>query len=119
IVNDGEVGKVSYATYVAPRLTGYESHSHVPRGQRVDAAAFPRYAEWDARRQSRSYSGQRYACTGPVAYVGQAQVQRDIDNLKAAIAKVGSGDVFMTAASPGVISHFQPNQFYGSFEEYL
>jgi 5-methyltetrahydropteroyltriglutamate--homocysteine methyltransferase len=119
IVNDGEMGKVSYSTYVTERLTGYESHVHVPRGQRIDAAAFPRYAEWDARQQSASYSIKRYACTGPVSYIGQAALQRDIENLKSATTTLGHTDIFMTAASPGVISHFQPNQYYASLADYL
>src|SRR5262249_26589323 len=119
IVNDGEMGKVSYSTYVTQRLTGYEGHVHVARGPRPDAAAFPRYAEWDARQQRGSYTIKRFACTGPVSYVGKAALQRDIDNLKAATSGSASGEVFMTAASPGVISHFQTNQYYPSLEEYL
>jgi 5-methyltetrahydropteroyltriglutamate--homocysteine methyltransferase len=119
IVNDGEMGKVSYSTYVTARLTGYESRTHVPRGPRPDAAAFPRYAEWNARQQAGSYAIKRYACTGPVRYVGQADLQRDIDNLKAAVAGQDVADVFMTAASPGVIALFQPNQYYPSTEAYL
>jgi 5-methyltetrahydropteroyltriglutamate--homocysteine methyltransferase len=118
IVNDGEMGKVSYSTYVTQRLTGYESHQHVPRSGRPDAAAFPRYAEWNARQQASSYAIKRYACTGPVTYVGREQLQRDLRNLRAAVG-AGARDVFMTAASPGVIALFQPNQYYASAEEYL
>src|SRR5262245_31106587 len=51
IVNDGEMSKVSYSTYVNARLTGFEGHVHVPRRPRPDAAAFPRYAEWNAQQQ--------------------------------------------------------------------
>jgi 5-methyltetrahydropteroyltriglutamate--homocysteine methyltransferase len=119
IVNDGEMGKVSYSTYVTQRLTGYESHQHVPRGARPDAAAFPRYAEWNARQQAGSFAIKRYACTGPVSYVGQAQLKRDLDNLRAALGGAPHNDVFMTAASPGVISLFQPNQYYPNTEQYL
>jgi 5-methyltetrahydropteroyltriglutamate--homocysteine methyltransferase len=118
IINDGEMGKVSYSTYVTQRLTGYESHQHVPRGVRADAAAFPRYAEWNARQQAGSYAIKRYACTGPVAYVGQEQLQRDLHNLRDAVER-GDGNVFMTAASPGVIALFQRNQYYPSTEAYL
>jgi 5-methyltetrahydropteroyltriglutamate--homocysteine methyltransferase len=126
IVNDGEMGKVSYSTYVTTRLTGYEGHVHVPRAPRPDAADFPRYAEWDARRQAAASAIQRYACTGPVRYVGQEALQRDIDNLKAALAGLRQAqaerqpvDAFMTAASPGVISQFQPNQYYPDNEAYM
>jgi 5-methyltetrahydropteroyltriglutamate--homocysteine methyltransferase len=119
VVNDGEMGKVSYATYVNGRLAGYESHQHVPRGPRPDAAAFPEYAEWNARQQPSSYAIKRYACTGPVRYVGQEILQREIENLRSALKGVDAAEAFMTAASPGVISLFQPNQYYGSNEEYL
>ncbi len=119
IVNDGEMGKVSYSTYVTSRLTGYESRVHVPRAPRPDAAAFPGYAAWNAQQQRGSYAIKRYACTGPVRYVGQEALRRDIDNLKAALDSVDVAEGFMTAASPGVISLFQPNQYYASNEEYL
>jgi 5-methyltetrahydropteroyltriglutamate--homocysteine methyltransferase len=119
IVNDGEMGKVSYSTYVTGRLTGYEGRQHVPRGPRPDAAAFPRYAEWNARQQAGSYTIKRYACTGPVSYVGHEDLHRDLDNLTAALDGVEGAGAFMTAASPGVISLFQPNQYYASTEQYL
>lgn len=119
IINDGEMGKVGYSTYITARLTGYESRVHVPRAPRGDAADFPRYAAWNARQQAGSYSIKRYACTAPVRYVGQADLQRDIDNLKAALEGTGQSTAFMTAASPGVIAHFQPNQFYANTEEYI
>ena len=119
IVNDGEMGKVGYSTYVTARLTGYESRVHVPRAPRPDAAAFPRYAAWNAEQQKGSYVIKRYACTGPVRYVGHAAVQRDIDNLRAALDGLDVDAAFMTAASPGVIALFQPNQYYASTEEYL
>jgi len=119
IVNDGEMSKISYSTYVTQRLSGYESQAHVPRRPRPDAAAFPRYAEWNARQQSASFTLKRYACTGPVSYIGQAQLQRDLTNLRDALSGSPAGSVFMTAASPGVISHFQPNQYYPTNDEYL
>lgn len=119
VVNDGEVGKVSYSTYVSGRLTGYESRVNVPRRPRPDAAAFPDYAEWNARQQQGAQRIKRYACTGPVRYVGHAALGRDIDDLKAALEGVKVAEAFMTAASPGVISVFQPNQYYASNEEYL
>jgi 5-methyltetrahydropteroyltriglutamate--homocysteine methyltransferase len=121
IVNDGETGKVSYSTYVTTRLSGFENRQHVPRAPRADAADFPDYAEWDAQTQRASFAVKRYACTGRVRYVGHDSLQRDIDNLKAAIVTVEGrvADVFMTAASPGVIQQFQPNQYYPSTEAYL
>src|SRR3954471_18811185 len=49
ILNDGEMGKVGYSTYITSRLTGYEDRIHVPRPPRSDAADFPRYAAWNAK----------------------------------------------------------------------
>jgi 5-methyltetrahydropteroyltriglutamate--homocysteine methyltransferase len=119
IVDDGEMSKVSYSTYVNARLTGFEGHVHVPRRPRPDAAAFPRYAEWNAQQQQGASRIKRFACMGPVKYVGQAQLQTDLGNLKAALADSPATEAFMTAASPGVISQFQPNQFYPNDAAYI
>jgi 5-methyltetrahydropteroyltriglutamate--homocysteine methyltransferase len=120
IVNDGEMSKVSYSTYVNARLTGFEGHVHVPRRPRPDAAAFPRYAEWNARNeQAAAQRINRFACMGPVQYVGHEQLQSDLQNLRAALADTPDTEAFMTAASPGVISQFQPNQYYPSDAEYI
>lgn len=119
VVSDGEMSKVSYSTYVNARLTGFEGHVHVPRRPRPDAAAFPRYAEWDAQQQPGAARIKRFACMGPVKYVGRAQLDTDIQNLKAAVAGSPSTEAFMTAASPGVISQFQPNQYYPDGARYV
>jgi 5-methyltetrahydropteroyltriglutamate--homocysteine methyltransferase len=121
IVDDGEMSKVSYSTYVNARLTGFEQHVHVPRRPRPDAAAFPRYAEWDAQQQTAASRIKRFACTGPVKYVGHAQLETDVQNLKAALAASGAPatEAFMSAASPGVISQFQPNQYYPDVPTYV
>jgi 5-methyltetrahydropteroyltriglutamate--homocysteine methyltransferase len=122
VVNDGEMSKVSYSTYVNARLTGFDSQVPVQRYPRADANAFPRYAEWSARQQQGAARIKRVACTGPVTYVGQQQLQADIDNLRAALslsAATAEVEAFMTAASPGVISWFQPNQYYPSEAAYL
>ncbi|HLG71016.1 MAG TPA: cobalamin-independent methionine synthase II family protein [Chloroflexota bacterium] len=118
VINDGEMGKVGYSTYVTGRLTGYEGAVNVPRRPRLEAADFP---EWDARSTSQrgSIRVRRLACTGPIRYVGQEAVQRDIATLKAALEGVHPAEAFMTAASPGVIAVFQPNQFYPSTGDYL
>jgi 5-methyltetrahydropteroyltriglutamate--homocysteine methyltransferase len=101
LINDGEMGKVSYSTYVSGRLSGFDSSVQVQRYPRADAAAFPRYAEWNAKQQQGAARIKRAACTGPVAYVGQTQLQADLENLKAALP--ADTEAFMTAASPGVI----------------
>ncbi|MCA1647705.1 MAG: epoxyalkane--coenzyme M transferase, partial [Chloroflexi bacterium] len=110
---------VSYSTYVSARLTGFEGHVHVPRRARPDAAAFPRYAEWNASQQAGASRIKRYACMGPVTYAGHAQLETDIQNLKAAMAGSPTSEAFMTAASPGVIAQFQPNQYYPDQATYI
>ena len=118
VVNDGEMAKVSYSTYPTQRLTGYESGTHVPRRPRPDSRDFP---EWDAETMTKRGAArvQRLACTGPIRYTGQPQVERDVANLKAALNGVDCTEAFMTAASPGVIAVFQPNQYYPNTEAYL
>jgi 5-methyltetrahydropteroyltriglutamate--homocysteine methyltransferase len=114
VLNDGEMGKISYSTYVKDRLTGFEGEE-ITRPVSLEARDFPDYAA--SRRLIRTL--RRPTCNGPVAWKDFAAVQRDIDNLKAATKGAKVGDVFMTSASPGVISFFLPNQHYKSEEEYL
>jgi 5-methyltetrahydropteroyltriglutamate--homocysteine methyltransferase len=116
VVNDGERSKISYSTYVKDRLTGFEGRSERKRSVPPDIADFPGFA----RRLPTMLS--RYAmpaCNGPVRYRGQADAQRDIANLKAALEGVSVTEAFMTAASPGVISFFLENQYYPTHEAYL
>ena len=117
VVSDGEMSKVSYSTYVTARLTGFEGHVNTQRRPRPDAAAFPRYAAWNAQQQQGAARIKRYACQGPVRYIGQAALQTDIENLRAALAP--GTEAFMTAASPGLIAQFQPNQYYASNADYI
>ena len=113
VVSDGEQGKVGYSTYVRHRLTGFGGESSVTI--RSDWADFP---EATARmRQSPGVS--RPACDGPIEWKDREAAQVDIANLKAAVEGVITEDVFMTAASPGVIAHFLPNQYYPTREAYL
>ncbi|MCS6926079.1 MAG: cobalamin-independent methionine synthase II family protein [Candidatus Binatia bacterium] len=113
IVNDGETGKIGYSTYVKDRLSGFGGEAGPVRA--ADLLEFPQYA----RRVFRVTAMQRPACTGPVAYVNQAALQQDIDNLKAALQGVEPVEVFMSAASPGVISLFLKNDYYPNHEAYL
>jgi 5-methyltetrahydropteroyltriglutamate--homocysteine methyltransferase len=113
IVNDGEQGKVGYSTYVRQRLTGFGGQSTV-RG-RSDWADFPEAAARAERRATVA----RPACNGPIEWKDRAAVEKDTANLGAALAGVQVTEAFMTAASPGVIAHFLPNQHYPSREAYL
>ena len=121
VLNDGEMSKPSYATYVKDRLTGFGGEGAI---EQVAASVmaledFPDFAEKMSQTMASAAAVRFTSCDGPVRYVGQAAVQSDIDTLKAATADVRPAGVFMSAASPGVISVFSPNRYYASQEEYL
>jgi 5-methyltetrahydropteroyltriglutamate--homocysteine methyltransferase len=80
---------------------------------------FPDFAAKMAQTMASTQTIKFTTCDGPVSYVGQDAVQADIENLKAATQGVSEVATFMSAASPGVISVFSPNRYYGSQEEYL
>ena len=116
IVSDGETSKISYATYVKDRYTGFSGDS--PRNAPADLKQFPSFLE----RLANSGGTPQYArpmCTGEVTSNGQGELQADIDNLKAGMAAHGATRGFMNAASPGVISLFLQNQHYATREAYL
>ena len=116
VVNDGEVSKPSYATYVKDRLAGFGGTSQALQYQ--DLVDFPEMAKrvfGDPGRSRRKTP----ACTGPITVRDPGAAQADVDNLKAAVAGVAVDDVFVSAASPGVISLFFRNDHYGSHEAYL
>jgi 5-methyltetrahydropteroyltriglutamate--homocysteine methyltransferase len=113
IVSDGEQGKVGYSTYVRHRLTGFGGRS-VP-GMRADWADFPKAA---ARAERRS-TVERPTCNGPIDWKDRTAVGKDTANFRAAVTAAAPTDAFMSAASPGVIAHFLPNQYYPSRDAYL
>ena len=116
IVSDGETSKISYATYVKDRYTGFSGDS--PRNAPADLKMFPTFLE----RLANEGGTPQYArpmCTGPVSPKGQGELQKDISNLKAAMSAHGITRGFMNAASPGVVSLFLQNNFFKTREEYL
>jgi 5-methyltetrahydropteroyltriglutamate--homocysteine methyltransferase len=121
VVSDGEMGKVSYATYVTERLSGFEGESEFVSRRRPEMEAHPDFAErW--RALVGKVNPRFPACVGPVQVKDRAAVAVDIANLKDAAAAAGvSRDdrLFMTAASPGVIAHFFANKHYSSRETFL
>ena len=116
VVSDGETSKISYATYVKDRYTGFSGDSE--RNAPGDLKLFPRYLERIAR-EGGTPQFARPQCTGPVVSKGDAELMSDIANLKAAMAAHGVERGFMNAASPGVIAQFLPNAWYPSRETYL
>jgi 5-methyltetrahydropteroyltriglutamate--homocysteine methyltransferase len=116
IVSDGETSKISYATYVKDRYTGFAGDS--PRNAPADLKMFPSFLE----RVAQSGGTPQYArpmCVGEVRPKGGSDLDKDIANLAAAMAEHGAERGFMNAASPGVISLFLQNDFYSSREAYL
>ncbi|MEO1795010.1 MAG: cobalamin-independent methionine synthase II family protein, partial [Pseudomonadota bacterium] len=116
IVSDGETSKISYATYVKDRYTGFSGDS--PRNAPADLKLFPSFLE----RLANAGGTPQYArpmCTGEVRSKGQGELEKDIANLKAAMKTHGAKRGFMNAASPGVISLFLQNDFYPTREAYL
>lgn len=116
IVSDGETSKISYATYVKDRYTGFSGDS--PRNAPADLKEFPTFL----KRLADDGGTPQYArpmCTGEVKSKGQGELQKDIANLKSAMATHGVERGFMNAASPGVISLFLQNDFYKTREAYL
>jgi 5-methyltetrahydropteroyltriglutamate--homocysteine methyltransferase len=74
---------------------------------------------WAQRGQTQTRVVRRIACDGPISYTGHAELQADIDNMKAAIGADDPGNYFMSAAGPGVASIFQGNVYYTTHEEYI
>jgi len=117
VVSDGEMSKISYATYIRHRLTGFEI-GEMPRTVPRDLDDFPDYKERLARLGA-TPKYHRPICCGDIAVKDLSSLEKDISNLRAAAAASGASEAFMNAASPGVIAVFQPNNHYPSQEAYL
>jgi len=116
IVSDGETSKISYATYVKDRYNGFSGDSE--RNAPADLKMFPGFLE----RLADDGGTPQYArpmCTGEISSKGQGELEKDIINLKTAMAKSGVERGFMNTASPGVISLFLQNSHYKNRESYL
>ncbi len=115
VVSDGELGKVGYSTYMTERLSGFGGD--VPRKPALDLAPLP-----DFRKKLGTIMGDqefvRAACIGPVRLVNLDPCHEDIARFATALTGK-SVQGFMNAASPGLITAFQPNQYYQSHDAYL
>jgi len=118
IVNDGEMGKPSYSTYVKDRLSGFEGTEKSAPLRATDLAEFRNFARRGANETGVAVL-KRPACTGPISYRDRNAVQVDVQNLQAAVAAARPVEAFMTAASPGVITFFLTNKYYPTHEAYL
>lgn len=116
IVSDGETSKISYATYVKDRYTGFSGDG--PRNAPADLKLFPGFMQ----RIAASGGTPQYArpmCTGAIRSKNNGELAKDIRNLRAGMDASGVARGFMNAASPGVIALFLQNGFYSTREHYL
>ncbi|MGH7044761.1 MAG: hypothetical protein ACREE2_00040 [Stellaceae bacterium] len=124
VVADGEMGRFGFIPYVNERLAGIEPRQSTVRvgnwSQSREYLAFPEYYAWAAQMPGTAGRAPptQWVCTGPVSYRGQAGLQRDIDNLKAALARVSCEEAFMPAVSPTNLANWNSNEYYPSDEEF-
>jgi 5-methyltetrahydropteroyltriglutamate--homocysteine methyltransferase len=116
IPSDGETSKIGYATYIKDRLSGFGGDS--PRQIALDLVDFP-----DFRSRMALFAGKqtfkRQSCIGPIKVIERESLAHDVANMLAACKRHGVRRGFMNAASPGVVSAFQPNDFYPTHTAYI
>jgi len=116
VVSDGEMSKIGYATYIQDRLSGFGGHTD--RKIALDLVDYP-----DLRKKMAAISGtqafRRASCIGPIEVKDRGPLAADIARFKAAVAGSGAVEGFMNAASPGLVTAFQPNQYYPTHEKYV
>jgi 5-methyltetrahydropteroyltriglutamate--homocysteine methyltransferase len=117
VISDGEMGKAGYSTYVKDRLTGFGGTGRpLAIAEMIEfPEVFEAMSGRSAARRVMNYPG----CDGPVSLRDPGAVHKDIANLKDAVSDAEPADVFMSAASPGVIAAFLANEYYPSDEEYI
>jgi len=116
IVGDGETSKIGYATYIKDRLTGFEGDN--PRQIALDLQDYP-----DFRARMAVFAGKqtfkRQSCVGSIKFIGHSDIEKDLARFRAALSKYPAVEAFINAASPGVISAFQPNKYYPTHAAYV
>jgi len=116
IVSDGEMSKISYATYIKDRITGFDGDT--PREPGQDLLDFPSLLQKLAN-SGATAKYRRPRCVGEIKVKDMQPVRDDLANLEAAVAASHPVEAFMNAASPGVIALFQPNDYYPAPDDYL
>ena len=124
IVADGEMGRFGFIPYVNERLAGIEPRKNTSRAgnwsQSREYLAFPEYYQWASQMPGTAGRAPptQWVCSGPISYRGHASLQRDIDNLKAALAGVACEEAFMPAVSPTNLANWNLNEHYNTDEEF-
>jgi 5-methyltetrahydropteroyltriglutamate--homocysteine methyltransferase len=116
VVSDGEMSKISYATYIKDRISGFAGDSE--RNPPADLEAFPGFLDRQAS-SGGTPSYRRPCCVGEVAVKDLQPLEEDLANFRSAVDQSTPLEGFMNAASPGVIALFQPNNYYPDHESYL
>ena len=119
IVSDGEMSKITYSTYVKDRLTGFDGDT--PRKPALDLAPYAELRNRLAAAAGGSQSFKRQSCVGPIQYVGHTDLEADLTHLRHAVTAAGRtpADAFLNAASPGLVTAFQGNEYFRTHEEYV
>jgi 5-methyltetrahydropteroyltriglutamate--homocysteine methyltransferase len=116
VVSDGEMSKISYATYVSERLSGFDGDT--PREPGQDLVEYPALLRKLAERGATA-KYRRPRCVGPIAVKDLEPMRKDVASMCAAVEAAGAAEGFLNAASPGVVAFFQPNDFYPTQDDYL
>ena len=114
--SDGELSKISYATYIKDRLTGFAGDSS--RRPPKDLELVPSFLERQAK-SGGTPSYKRPKCVGEITVKTMQPLKDDIDNFQSALDANGFAQGFMNSATPGVIALFQPNEYYKTQDDYL
>jgi 5-methyltetrahydropteroyltriglutamate--homocysteine methyltransferase len=119
LVSDGEMSKITYSTYVKDRLTGFDGDT--PRKPSLDLAPYAELRSRLAAAAGGAQSFKRQSCVAPISYVGHADLDADLSHLRAALTAAGRtpADAFVNAASPGLVTAFQGNEYFPTHEEYV
>ncbi|MGB7832253.1 MAG: cobalamin-independent methionine synthase II family protein [Xanthobacteraceae bacterium] len=116
VVSDGETSKIGYATYIKDRFNGFGGH-FTPKPH-LDLADHPEF-----RKRMTAFLGsqtfRRLTCIAPVSIKDRNAAKFDVENFRSALASSSATEGFLNAASPGVVSSFQPNRYYPSHEAYI
>ena len=119
VVSDGEMSKISYATYVHDRLAGFSSEGGTESAKpHLDVAPFPAFREKMAQLTGKRRF-KRVTCVGPVSVRDRSGLDRDLQNMRAAVAAAKPAEAFLNAASPGIVASFLANSYYPSHEAYV
>ena len=116
VVSDGEMSKISYATYVKDRIKGFSGESE--RRAPADLDDFPEYKDKVAK-SGGTPTYTRPCCTSNLELQNEESLKKDISNFSNALSEASHKKGFLNAASPGVINVFMPNKFYQNDDEYL